>query len=203
MEWFFHISRVGLTLPQLASLKLRQVPLDALGALSLLRCPKLRELAIMFGKAGWQMGSEDVDYSDVFRDHVGSQLAAFLREDPTSDSTLETIYIEHGIFEEDTLFKCLQPLTSITHLTLANVAFSPDLFTKLSTPSMHLPQLLVMTILSPRLQDNRFQTIQRVRSFAQERGVSLWMSPEMWGGRYGQCRFELVKCVLTSRILSQ
>ncbi|TEB40214.1 hypothetical protein FA13DRAFT_1724441 [Coprinellus micaceus] len=94
-------------LPQLASLKLRQIPLEALGKLSLLRCPRLRELSIMFGKMA--DGSEDVEYNDVFGRRVGSRFAAFLRGDTTSDSTLESLRIEHGIFEEDTLFKSLQP----------------------------------------------------------------------------------------------
>jgi hypothetical protein len=195
--FMLHISQVGLTLPQLASLELRQVPLEALGGLSLLRCPRLRELSIMFGKVGWQMGSEDVGYNDVFGRRVGSRFAAFLRGDTTSDSTLESLRIEHGIFEEDTLFKSLQPLSSITDLTLVNVAFSPDLFTKLSTPTMHLPQLRVLTTLSLPLQENRFQSIQQIRGFAQEQGVELWMSQDMWAIGTPTVSFKLVKCLLT------
>lgn len=181
--WMAGVAENGLILPSLRSLQLRQVPLDALGTLGFLKCPILRELSIMFGREEWTAGDSDVVYDDVINARFGPSFAAFLRGDPNCPPMLQRLHLQHGIFEGNTLFDTLQPLSSITHLTLENIVFDKDLFTKLSTPTRSLPQLKVMKALKLQFEGHH-QVIRSLQAFARSRSAELWMSPEMWDEGY-------------------
>ncbi|TEB40180.1 hypothetical protein FA13DRAFT_58571 [Coprinellus micaceus] len=165
------VSREGLSLPKLRTLQIHQVNAWFLVDLEVLDMPTLQECSILLAKDDWvpfDVPGGDMDATvDVY---LGSCLATLVRGDLKFIAQLQTLRITNGIFPDDTLLDILRDLYSLKHLTLDNVIFDEELFTKLLTPSRHLPQLRTLNLLNVHVE------FVGLGEFVKQSGVELSIS---------------------------
>ncbi|KAJ3539284.1 hypothetical protein NMY22_g4804 [Coprinellus aureogranulatus] len=116
-------------LPRLKRLVLENVQPEFVRTFQLLEMPALTELSIQFSFDGW----DPSDGFNYFHGDLGTSFSTFLHGTLGTAYTLKDLQIINGEFLDNTLFDALHDLSSLKHLTLDNVVFKPDLFSKLSS----------------------------------------------------------------------
>jgi hypothetical protein len=184
------IAEGGITLSKLRKLKLDKLYIEGVSNLPLLKLPALRDLSIWLGGEYWFVGDPmGSGGHNAMTPELATALHTFVRGDPGSPSTLESLQITNGIFNEaeiDHLFPLLMDLSSLTKLTLKNAVFDKELFAKISVKG-HLPQLCNLELLKLHHDLDDFGG---VRELINKRGVLVSLSECI----QGECGYVWTVC---------
>jgi hypothetical protein len=156
------IAEGGIVLPKCHTLELCSMWIPVVADLHLLKLPALRNLSITFGEEYWYVGEED---EDIMSPQSAHDLPSFLR----GNATLESLTITSGVLKGDTLFDVLKCSSSLKHLTVNNVAFSADVFSKISSQRL-LPRLESIDFL---LMHRTKEEIGGLQHLVEDRGIKL------------------------------
>ncbi|TEB15827.1 hypothetical protein FA13DRAFT_820653 [Coprinellus micaceus] len=139
------------------------------GSRMLLRMPVLVELSILF----------EPDTAEIYINDTEDEFARLVRGHAASNSTLRSLTIQGGFLAKDTLYNVLRNLTALTELTLDNVEFPRDVFSKLYAPVACLPELNTLKL--PNLWVD-VDKLLRLSEFLEERHAVLETSRGYWVG---------------------
>jgi hypothetical protein len=155
----------GVLLPNLHALRIENA--HNVTGLELLRMPVLVELSILF----------EPDTAEIYINDTEDEFARLVRGHAASNSALRSLTIQGGFLAKDTLYNVLRNLTALTELTLDNVEFPRDVFSKLYAPVACLPELNTLKL--PNLWVD-VDKLLRLSEFLEERHAVLETSRGYW-----------------------
>ncbi|KAJ3539288.1 hypothetical protein NMY22_g4807 [Coprinellus aureogranulatus] len=169
------VAEEGVALPKLRTLSVKGVLSCDIDTLCLLRFPPtFSSLSITLGQDDWLVGDwlDEHGSPNVLTSEDRSSLSKFVRGDPSKPTTLKSLHITNGVFEDNILFDTLKNLSSLKHLVIENAVFDANLFSEISSQDM-LPRLRRLDLL--KLHEGS-QEIDGLHEFVQERGIELTIS---------------------------